>query len=242
MGFRFTPLELPGAILVESDAHRDPRGFFAETYKRSEFVAAGIDVDFVQDNHSRSIKRVLRGLHYQREPAAQGKLVRAVVGEIFDVAVDIRHGSPTFGAWVGVSLSAENGRMVYVPPWCAHGFCVVSDVAEVVYKATAEYAPELEAGVIWNDRVRACSLRELKLLHLARRGIEPPRDARPHPRPPDRAVRRFRGVANSLAQSGGEPFRDLDLDFALLQDRAPVGFVREVRCQITGHLVGLRVR
>lgn len=151
MGFRFTPLELPGAVLVESDAHRDPRGFFAETYKRSEFVAAGIDVEFVQDNHSRSTKRVLRGLHYQREPGAQGKLVRVVVGEIFDVAVDIRHGSPTFGAWVGVSLSAENGRMVYVPPWCAHGFCVVSDVAEVVYKATAEYAPELEAGVIWND-------------------------------------------------------------------------------------------
>jgi dTDP-4-dehydrorhamnose 3,5-epimerase len=106
---------------------------------------------FVQENHSRSTRGSLRGLHYQRQPAAQGKLVRAVVGEIFDVAVDIRPESPTFGRWIGKTLSADNRSMLFIPPWCAHGFCVVSESAEVLYKTTAEYTPEAEGGLVWND-------------------------------------------------------------------------------------------
>ncbi|MGC9019580.1 MAG: dTDP-4-dehydrorhamnose 3,5-epimerase, partial [Candidatus Bipolaricaulaceae bacterium] len=129
----------------------DERGFFMETYKYSEFAAFGIRERFVQDNHSRSAKGVLRGLHYQNPPKAQGKLVRVIVGEIFDVAVDIRKGSPTYGKWVGVRLSAENKRILYIPPGFAHGFCVLSDMAEVVYKVTEEYSPVHEAGIIWND-------------------------------------------------------------------------------------------
>ena len=151
MPFQFHPLAIPEVVLVEPQMSRDERGFFMETYKYSEFASAGITEHFVQDNHSRSTKRVLRGLHYQRVPRAQGKLVRAVVGEIFDVAVDIRRDSPSFGEWVGLNLSAQTGHMVYMPPWCAHGFLVVSAAAEVVYKTTAEYTPELEGGVIWND-------------------------------------------------------------------------------------------
>ena len=151
MPFRFTDLELDGVILVEPRVFADERGFFMETYKHRDYVGAGLPEAFVQENHSRSGRGSLRGLHYQREPAAQGKLVRAVAGEIYDVAVDIRPHSPMFGRWVGVTLSAENRRMLFIPPWCAHGFCVVSESAEVVYKTTAEYAPELEGGLMWND-------------------------------------------------------------------------------------------
>ena len=151
MPFKFQRLEIPDVILVEPEVFDDERGFFMETYKYSEFCAFGIKEHFLQDNHSRSVKRVLRGLHYQNPPKAQGKLVRVVVGEIFDVGVDIRRGSPTYGKWVGEILSAENKRMLYIPPGFAHGFCVLSDVAEVLYKTTAEYAPECEAGIIWND-------------------------------------------------------------------------------------------
>jgi len=122
-----------------------------ETYKHSEFSAFGIKEHFLQDNHSRSAKGVLRGLHYQNPPKAQGKLVRVILGEVFDVAVDIRKGSPTYGRWVGVVLSSENKRLLYIPPGFAHGFCVLSDVAEVLCKVTEEYAPECEAGIIWND-------------------------------------------------------------------------------------------
>ena len=151
MPFTFKRLEIPDVILIEPRVFQDVRGFFMETYKYSDFAAFGIAERFVQDNHSRSVKGVLRGLHYQNPPHAQGKLIRVVVGEVFDVAVDIRKGSPTYGKWVGVKLSAENRRMLYIPPGFAHGFCVLSDVAEVVYKVTAEYAPECEAGIIWND-------------------------------------------------------------------------------------------
>ena len=151
MPFEFERLQIPDVILVKPRVFPDGRGFFMETYRRSDFVAAGISGEFVQDNNSRSTKGVLRGLHYQMQPTAQGKLVRVLFGRVFDVAVDLRKGAPTYGKWVGVTLSAENRQMVYVPPWCAHGFCVLSEEAEVEYKATNEYAPEHEAGIIWND-------------------------------------------------------------------------------------------
>lgn len=151
MPFQFRRLEIPELVLVEPRRFEDQRGFFVETYKRSEFVAHGIAELFVQDNYSRSARGVLRGLHFQKPPHAQGKLVMAVSGEVFDVAVDIRLGSPTYGRWVGEVLSAENGRMLYVPPGFAHGFCVLSEVADFVYKVTDEYAPECDAGILWND-------------------------------------------------------------------------------------------
>ncbi len=128
----------------------DDRGFFLESYNRRSMASLGVDFDFVQDNHSRSAKGVLRGLHYQiRQP--QGKLVRVVAGEVFDVAVDLRRASPTFGHWVGMTLSSENKRMAWVPPGFAHGFYVTSDYAEVLYKATDYYAPEHERSLLWND-------------------------------------------------------------------------------------------
>jgi len=151
MPFRFERLQIPDVILIEPTVFPDERGFFMETYKYSEFAAFGIKERFVQDNHSRSKKGILRGLHYQRLPKAQGKLVRAVVGEIFDVAVDIRKGSPTYGKWVGEKLSAGNIQMLYIPPGFAHGFCVLSKEAEVIYKVTEEFSPEHDAGIIWND-------------------------------------------------------------------------------------------
>jgi dTDP-4-dehydrorhamnose 3,5-epimerase len=151
MPFEFKRLEIPELILIEPTVFYDERGFFMEVYKYSEFLASGIRERFLQDNHSRSRKGVLRGLHYQNPPKAQGKLVWVIVGEVFDVAVDIRKGSPTYGKWVGVLLSAENKRILYVPPGFAHGFCVLSDVAEVVYKVSEEYDANCEAGIIWND-------------------------------------------------------------------------------------------
>jgi dTDP-4-dehydrorhamnose 3,5-epimerase len=151
MPVSFEPTDLPGVLLVVPKVFADDRGFFMETFKRSEFERAGLDIPFVQENHSRSTAGTLRGLHYQREPRAQGKLVRVVLGEIFDVALDIRQGSPTFGRWVGVTLSAENRVSIYVPPGFAHGFCVTSAEAEVIYKTTEEYAPEYEEGIRWDD-------------------------------------------------------------------------------------------
>ena len=153
MPFTFTPTALPGVVIIEPKVFADERGFFMETYKRSDFAAAGLDVEFVQENHSRSVQGTLRGLHLQRPPRAQGKLVRVLEGEIWDVAADIRRESPTFGQWEGVTLSAENRRSIYIPAGYAHGFCVVSPEAQVVYKTTDEYAPELEWGVRWDDPV-----------------------------------------------------------------------------------------
>jgi dTDP-4-dehydrorhamnose 3,5-epimerase len=149
--FNFKRLAIPDVILIEPRIFTDERGFFMETYKYSDFASFGITEKFVQDNHSRSTRDVLRGLHYQKPPKAQGKLVRVVVGEIFDVGVDIRQGSATYGKWVGELLSADNKRMLYIPPGFAHGFYVLSDVAEVSYKVTEEFSSEHDAGIIWND-------------------------------------------------------------------------------------------
>ncbi len=151
MPFEFERLEITDVVLIKPRVFYDERGFFMEAYKYSDFAAFGITEHFVQTNHSRSVKGVLRGLHYQNPPKAQGKLVRVLMGEIFDVAVDIRKGSPTYGKWVGQKLSAENKQMLYIPPGFAHGFCVLSDVAEVLYMTTEEYSPECEAGIIWDD-------------------------------------------------------------------------------------------
>ncbi len=147
---KFLPTALPGVIIIESDLYRDPRGFFLETYHAMRYRDGGIAVTFVQDNHSRSARETLRGLHAQRRHA-QGKLVRVLQGEIFDVAVDIRRGSPHFMRWVGVTLSAENVRQCYIPPGFAHGFCVTGDCAEVEYKCTDYYDPTDELRLLWND-------------------------------------------------------------------------------------------
>jgi dTDP-4-dehydrorhamnose 3,5-epimerase len=145
-----TPTAVPDVIVLEPKVFGDSRGFFLESWNQRDFAAAGIRAEFVQDNHSRSGRNVLRGLHYQiRQP--QGKLLRVIAGEIYDVAVDIRRNSPTFGRWIGLTLSAENRRMVWVPAGFAHGFLVVSEAAEVLYKATDYYAPEHERTIAWND-------------------------------------------------------------------------------------------
>lgn len=153
MPFEFQKLDIPEVILVKAQRFGDDRGFFMETYKQSEFAANGIPDAFVQSNRSHSVRGVLRGLHYQKHPRAQGKLVMALSGEVFDVAVDIRLGSPTYGQWVGEVLSAENGHMLYIPPGFAHGFCVLSDEADVIYLVTREYDRELDRGLLWNDPV-----------------------------------------------------------------------------------------
>jgi dTDP-4-dehydrorhamnose 3,5-epimerase len=151
MPFRFHPLRIPDVVLVDTPVFQDDRGFFAETYKQSEFILNGIRETFVQDNHSYSKRGVLRGLHYQKHPAAQGKLISISRGRIFDVAADIRKGSPTFGQWVAQVLSHEDGRLLYVPKGFAHGFLVLSGEADVIYKVTSEYSPQNERGIIWND-------------------------------------------------------------------------------------------
>ena len=155
MPFTFKPTALPGVTIIEPTVFRDDRGFLMEAYKKSEFAAAGIDVDFVQENHSRSVAGTLRGLHLQRAPKAQAKLVRVLEGEIFDVAADVRPDSPTYGVWVGAVLSSENRRSIFLPPGYAHGFYVISVDAEVLYNTTHEYAPELEWGVRWDDPLLA---------------------------------------------------------------------------------------
>lgn len=151
MPFTFKKLEIPEVILIEPRVFEDERGFFMETYKYFEFSKFGIKERFLQDSHSKSKKSVLRGLHYQINPKAQSKIVRCVHGEIFDVVVDIRKGSPTFGKWVGEILSFENKKQIYMPVGFAHGFCVLTGEAEIVYKASNEYSPELDRGIIWND-------------------------------------------------------------------------------------------
>lgn len=151
MIFEFEPLEIPDVVLVRPTRHQDPRGSFTETYRRSAFERAGIEAQFVQDNLAGSSGGVLRGLHYQLPPAAQGKLVSVVRGRIFDVAVDLRAGGSTFGAWVGWTLDADTGEMLWIPPGFAHGYLVLSDWADVSYKVTAEYAPELDRGLRWDD-------------------------------------------------------------------------------------------
>ena len=147
---RFVPTALPGVIVVEPDVRRDDRGFFTETYHAEKYRAGGIDRPFVQDNQSRSIRGTVRGLHLQLS-RPQGKLIRVVAGEIFDVAVDVRRGSPSFGRWAGVVLSADNFKQCYVPPGFAHGFSVTSEAADVEYKCTELYDPESEIGIAWND-------------------------------------------------------------------------------------------
>jgi dTDP-4-dehydrorhamnose 3,5-epimerase len=147
---RLTPLEIPEVLLVEPTVHEDSRGFFLETWHAEKFRVAGLDVEFVQDNHSRSVQHTLRGLHYQLvEP--QGKLVRVVTGEILDVAVDLRRSSPTFGCWVGATLSETNFRMLWIPPGFAHGFLALSAQADVLYKCTTLYRAEHDRTLRWND-------------------------------------------------------------------------------------------
>jgi len=151
MEAKVTSTPLAGLFVVEGRCFRDGRGFFSETWHRAEFAELGIGGDFVQDNLSRSTHRVLRGLHYQGNPSPAGKLVRTSRGAVFDVAVDIRHGSPTYGKWHGVELSEENGRQLWVPAGFAHGFQVLSDLADVQYKVTAYYAPDAEGAIAWDD-------------------------------------------------------------------------------------------
>jgi dTDP-4-dehydrorhamnose 3,5-epimerase len=151
MPFQFQRLEIPDVILITPKVFGDSRGFFMETFKRSEFNEFGITNQFLQDNYSHSERGVLRGLHYQKDPMAQAKLVTIFKGEVFDVAVDIRKGSPTFGNWVGVTLSEKKPQMLYIPEGFAHGFCVLSKTADFTYKVTAEYSPENERGIIWDD-------------------------------------------------------------------------------------------
>ena len=147
---QFIETALPGVILIEPDVYRDPRGFFLESYHQEKYAQGGIPGPFVQDNHSHSARGTLRGLHAQRAKP-QGKLVRAVHGEMFDVAVDIRRGSESFGHWVGFVLSGENFRQLYIPPGFAHGFCVLSDRVDVEYKCTDFYDPGDEIAIAWND-------------------------------------------------------------------------------------------
>ena len=147
---RVIETDLAGVRTVEPTVFEDPRGFFCESYNLRDYAAHGIADVFVQDNHSRSTGGVLRGLHYQAPPG-QAKLVRVVVGRVYDVAVDVRWGSPTFGRWVGVELSAQNRRQLYIPVGFAHGFCVLGDEAEFLYKVTSYYSPPDERGVLWND-------------------------------------------------------------------------------------------
>lgn len=151
MSFEFVKLAIEDVILIKPKVFGDNRGFFMESYKKSEFAENGINVDFCQDNHSKSTKGVLRGLHYQLPPKMQGKLVRCPKGKIFDVAVDIRKGSKTFGKWIGEILSEDNFHMLYIPEGFAHGFVVLSETAELLYKTTNEYSPENDRGILWND-------------------------------------------------------------------------------------------
>jgi dTDP-4-dehydrorhamnose 3,5-epimerase len=142
--------EIPGVLILEPKVFGDERGFFLEMFHARRYADVGIPGPFVQDNYSRSVKGTLRGLHFQ-EPQAQGKLVQVLAGAVYDVAVDIRRGSPTFGRWVGLELSAENRRQLWIPTGFAHGFCVLSDSADLHYKVTAFYAPEHDRGISWND-------------------------------------------------------------------------------------------
>jgi dTDP-4-dehydrorhamnose 3,5-epimerase len=147
---RVTPIDIHGVLLLEPSVSSDHRGCFLETYHEQRYRDAGITEQFVQDNCSRSVRNTLRGLHFQ-EPHGQGKLVMALEGTVYDVVVDIRTGSPTFGKWYGVELSGKNLHQLYIPPGCAHGFCVTSETATFLYKCTAYYSPRDERGILWND-------------------------------------------------------------------------------------------
>jgi dTDP-4-dehydrorhamnose 3,5-epimerase len=151
VSFRFKRLSIPDVIHIETDVHKDARGYFAEMYRSEDFKSNGIPGSFVQLSTSRSSKHVIRGLHYQTLPKAQGKLITVLHGSIFDVAVDIRAGSRTFGNWVGMELNAESKDMVYIPQGFAHGFCALSDTADVLYNLTDYYSPEYEKGIRWDD-------------------------------------------------------------------------------------------
>jgi dTDP-4-dehydrorhamnose 3,5-epimerase len=151
MPFKFNSTPIQGLMVIEPRAFSDDRGFFMESYKASDFIAAGITVRFVQDNHSRSCYGTLRGLHFQKDPHAQGKLVRVTQGKAWDVAVDLRAESSTFGKWHVVELSAENKLLFWIPEGFAHGFVALEDGTELQYKCTGEYAPESDSGIIWND-------------------------------------------------------------------------------------------
>ncbi len=148
---KMTPAGIPGVLIIEAQVYRDSRGFFIEGYNRREWARHGFTQEFVQDNMSHSRRGTLRGLHYQLAPHAQGKLVRVLRGEVFDVCVDLRTGSPAFGRWLGETLTGENGRALYVPPGFAHGFCVLSEEAEFYYKCTGYYEPTAERSIAWND-------------------------------------------------------------------------------------------
>lgn len=152
MGFEFIKQEIPEVVLIKPKVFGDNRGFFMETYKKSEFYANGIEIEFNQDNHSKSTAHVLRGLHFQKAPYGQAKIVRCTRGRIYDVAVDIRPESKTFGKYVKVELSEDNKQMLFIPEGFAHGFVVLSEEAELNYKASGEYAPQADCGIIWNDK------------------------------------------------------------------------------------------
>ena len=152
MPFEFEKQNIEDVILVKPKVFGDNRGFFMETYKKSEFVANGIDVEFTQDNHSKSAKGVLRGLHYQAKPYGQAKLVRCVKGRIYDVAVDIRKNSKTFGQYVKIELSEDNKQMLFIPEGFAHGFVALTDDVEILYKTSGEYAPQADRGILWCDK------------------------------------------------------------------------------------------
>ncbi len=151
MPFDFKKLDIPGLVLIEPRIFTDTRGSFAELYKYPDFQKFGIDKQFLQINRSASRRGVVRGLHYQKEPAAQGKWVGVMSGKIFDVALDLRKGSPHYGKWIGVNLSSEDQKMIYVPAGFAHGFCALSETADVIYYCTQLFSPEHERGVLWND-------------------------------------------------------------------------------------------
>jgi dTDP-4-dehydrorhamnose 3,5-epimerase len=153
---KVTQLSIPDVLLIEPKIFSDDRGFFFESFNQECFEKAiGQKINFVQDNHSKSVKGVLRGLHYQLPPKAQGKLVRVIQGEVFDVAVDVRRSSPTFGKWVGGILSADNKKQLWIPEGFAHGFVTLSDTAEFLYKTTDFYSPEHEQSIVWNDETIA---------------------------------------------------------------------------------------
>jgi dTDP-4-dehydrorhamnose 3,5-epimerase len=151
MPFKVKRANIPDILIIIPDIFKDERGFFLEFYKYSDFTSFGIDEYFVQDNYSRSTYGVLRGLHYQKNPYAQGKLVKCIKGKIYDAAVDIRKNSNTYGKWFGTELSEDNNIILYIPTGFAHGFVVLSDTADVLYKCTEEYSPENDRGIIWND-------------------------------------------------------------------------------------------
>jgi dTDP-4-dehydrorhamnose 3,5-epimerase len=151
MPFNFINLEIAGLVLIEPKVYYDSRGFFFESYKKSDFIKNGINYDFVQDNHSLSKRNVIRGLHYQHMPKAQGKLVRVIKGAVWDVAVDIRRNSPTYKKWLSFELSEKDNKMVFIPPGFAHGFAALADDVHLIYKCTEEYDPALDTGIRWND-------------------------------------------------------------------------------------------